>query len=137
MAAMICFNMGWRHISIWSQTLASMNYFDFNMSNKYKYCSTLWWKTVIHELMLTDAEKVVHNLCDPVDCSIFQPVKLSNVVNRISGIFVFISNFVQIYLYYIINRCIYIIVRDYNQYFKYIYLYYKCTYITHFICRYL
>jgi hypothetical protein len=33
MASMICFNMGWQHISILSQTVASMNYFDFNMSN--------------------------------------------------------------------------------------------------------
>ena len=28
MAAMICFNMGWQHMSILSQTIASMNYFD-------------------------------------------------------------------------------------------------------------
>jgi hypothetical protein len=33
MAAMICFNMGWQHMSILSQTIASMKYFDFNMSN--------------------------------------------------------------------------------------------------------
>jgi hypothetical protein len=33
MAAMICFNMGWQHVSILSQTIASMNYFHINMSN--------------------------------------------------------------------------------------------------------
>jgi hypothetical protein len=30
MAAMICFNMGWQHMSILSQTIASMNYFDYS-----------------------------------------------------------------------------------------------------------
>jgi hypothetical protein len=30
---MICFNMGWQHFSILSQTIASMNYFHINMSN--------------------------------------------------------------------------------------------------------
>ena len=33
MTAMIYFNMGWQHIGILSQTIDSMNYFDFNMSN--------------------------------------------------------------------------------------------------------
>jgi hypothetical protein len=33
MAAMVCINMGWHHIIILSQTIASTNYFDFNMSN--------------------------------------------------------------------------------------------------------
>ena len=75
MAAMICFNMGWQHMSILSQTIASMNYFDFNMSNSTNMV-VHFEETVIHELMLIDAGKVVHNLCDPVDCSIFQPVKL-------------------------------------------------------------
>jgi hypothetical protein len=33
MAAIIYFNMGWQHVSILSQTIASMNYFQINMSN--------------------------------------------------------------------------------------------------------
>jgi hypothetical protein len=33
--------------------------------------------------MLTDAGNVVHNLCDPVGCSIFQPVKLKWMLKQI------------------------------------------------------